>query len=60
MHFGSILEGSKIFKLLFILNVHVLRSEDGTEAKDITFLTLGIIQLWLPQKMSNFCKKAPS
>ena len=29
MRFGAISEDEKCFKLLFILNIHILRSEDG-------------------------------
>ena len=61
MRFGAILENYKCFKVLFILNVHIVRSEDGfftvtlaPEAKNVTFLTIGIMQLWRPQKMANF------
>ena len=28
-HFGAILENYKCFKVLFILNIHILKSEDG-------------------------------
>ena len=66
MHFGAILEVEKSFKLLFIVNVHILRSEDGcftvtgTKAKNITLLTLGIIQLRHPQKMTNTFNDLPT
>ena len=31
----------------------------GTKTKNITFLTLGIMQLWRPQKMTNFLTPIP-
>ena len=59
--FGAILEDWKCFKLLFILNVHILRSEDGcftiTPAPKLKVLLfyqnkdflLRIIKFWRPE-----------